>query len=196
MACPPCAPPHGFREAGGTHRLGSGGGGVGGGQCPVRASTGAGEVVRPDGVIGTVNGVPGGEVPEHPAAFHPGRDRLEKVVIRPDGIVGPVGETVAVGAPGFCDVSWAAGSSCDLRLNSCGCISILVFSLPHQLRRGGARIFARPSHHLSTADRESQQSVALVAIRAPQHSATMPASPKMRQTQHLTTLRGPRHDMW
>ena len=64
--------------------------------------------------------------------------------------------------------------------------------LMNRLRRRG--ILSRSSHRVSTTGGEWQPSVVLFANRAPQRSATTPASPNSRKSQHLATLRRPRHE--
>ena len=65
-----------------------------------------------------------------------------------------------------------------------------------ELARAMESRLARTSHQVSTAGGEWQRSAVLFANRVPRRSATTPASPDSRKTQHLTTLHRPRHETW
>ncbi|MBD3853569.1 MAG: TolC family protein [Acidobacteria bacterium] len=94
---------------------------------------------------------------------------------------------------GFLDVLVAQRALFDAR-------SVLLDSLEEyaltriELERIVARSLTRIPHRVSTADGEWQPPVVLFPNSAPQRSATTPASPDSRKTQHLTTLRRPRDE--
>ena len=100
-----------------------------------------------------------------------------------------------------------AGASSDVELNVRRCVGLLAeregyrtngasTTLSHLAEQINSWLpqFAWSSHRVSTAGGAWHPSVVLFANRAPQRSATTPASPDSRTPQHLTTLRRPRYD--